>query len=57
VIDPEPEPQALPATDRRRLVNRRLHEAREIVFGGIRYHVGLGRFPDGQLAAEVGGSE
>jgi hypothetical protein len=45
------------SADRRRLVNRRSHEAREIVFG-IRYHVGLGRRTDrsrgGRLRMTVG---
>jgi hypothetical protein len=41
----------LPApSGRRRLANRRTHEGREIVFGGILYRVGLGRFDNGEIA-------
>ena len=35
---------------RARLPNRRLHELLEIDHGGIRYTVGIGRFPTGDLA-------
>jgi hypothetical protein len=35
---------------RARLPNRRAHELLELEHGGIRYTLGLGRFPNGELA-------
>jgi hypothetical protein len=37
-------------TVRRRLPNRRPHEALDFEFDGIRYTAGIGRFDDGALA-------
>jgi hypothetical protein len=47
---PQPSPAPRAPSGRRRLANRRPHEVREIVFAGIRYRVGLGRFDDGEIA-------
>ncbi len=35
---------------RRRLLNRRSHEVRDLTFQNRKYVVGVGRFPDGALA-------
>jgi hypothetical protein len=50
VIDPEHEPQAIEATGRRRLANRRTCESFDFELRGHRYHATIGRFDDGRPA-------
>jgi hypothetical protein len=37
-------------SNRKRLLDRRPHELRDLEFAGIRYTAGIGTFPDGSLA-------